>query len=300
MLNKRKLATQLRDLWGSLRQKNVYGDISHIQIKQMRDLWNSLSRKSVFGFISHLQPGQEWNQAEFHLTGIRFVNRMCDRFSDYGKVELSQASVLEIGCGVGRFLKPLACRFKKVHGVDISEEMLHNAAKYCECLPNITLQLNDGRTLKNISNNSFDYCVSAGVFQHITDIDVIISYIKEALRILKPGGLFLFQFEGNRTERIGSQQVGARITAADLDRRLGDVRFKIREISIDPSDAVRCVVIVLQKPEEHDNSNEHTDSFLKYPMTERQWISGVYDDITTKTNMHERQKTPLRLTFYDN
>ncbi len=31
--------------------------------------------------------------------------------------------------------------------------------------------------------------------EHITDIDVILSYIKEALRVLKPGGLFLFQFE---------------------------------------------------------------------------------------------------------
>lgn len=269
------------------------------RVKQMRNLWNSLNRKSVFGFISHLQPGQEWDPAEFHLTGIRFADRMCERFTDYGTVELSRASLLEIGCGVGRFLKPLACRFKSVCGVDISKEMLSTAKEYCACLPNISFQLNDGQTLKGIENSSFDYCVSAGVFQHITDIDVIISYIKEALRVLKPGGVFLFQFEGNRTEPVGSGSTGARITAMDLDRGLRDISFRIRKVSMDPDDAVRNIVIVLQKPEDNGESQKDPDPFVKYPMTERRWISGVYDDITTKTCMHERQKNPLQLTFYD-
>lgn len=269
------------------------------RVKQMKNLWNSLNRKSAFGFISHLQIGQEWDPAEFHLTGIRFADRMCERFADYGTVELNRASLLEIGCGVGRFLKPLACRFKSVYGVDISKEMLSTAKEYCACLPNISFQLNDGRTLRGIENSSFDFCVSAGVFQHITDIDVIISYIKEALRVLKPGGVFLFQFEGNRTEPVGSGQTGARITATDLDRGLRDTNFIIREISMDPDDAVRNIVIVLQKPEDKGESRKDPDSFVKYSMTERRWISGVYNDITTKTSMHERQKKQLRLTFYD-
>ena len=35
-------------------------------------------------------------------------------------------------------------------------------------------------------------------------------------------------------------------------------------------------------------------------MIERRWISGVYDDLKTRTNMHERQRQPpRRLTFYD-
>lgn len=270
------------------------------RVKQMRDLWNSLNRESAFGFISHLQPGQEWDPVEFHLTGIRFVDRMCERFADYGTVEPSRASVLEIGCGVGRFLKPLACRFKRVCGVDISKQMLTSAEEYCACLPNISFRINDGKILRGITSFSFDYCVSAGVFQHITDIDVIISYIKEALRILKPGGVLLFQFEGNRTEPVGSGQMGARITATDLDRGLRDIKFMIREISVDPDDAVRNIVIVLLKPEAQSESPKKRDSFVKWPVIERLWISGVYNDMRTKTSMHERQKNPpLRLTFYD-
>lgn len=122
---------------------------------------------------------------------------------------------------------------------------------------------------------------------------------KEALRVLEPGGVFLFQFEGNRTEPVGSGQTGARITATDLDRGLRDSRFRIREVSMDPDDAIRCIVVVLQKPEDNGQSQQNADSFVKYPMRQRRWVSGVYDDIRTKTSMHERQKNPLRLTFYD-
>jgi ubiquinone/menaquinone biosynthesis C-methylase UbiE len=269
-------------------------------VKKMRNLWNSLNRKSKFGYISHLQAGQKWDPAEFHLTGIRFVDRMAERILNYGEVEPSQATILEIGCGVGRFLKPLSCRFKEVCGVDISEEMLKTAKDYCACLPNITYKLNDGESLNEIHNESFDYCISAGVFQHITDIKVILSYIREALRILKLGGLFLFQFEGNRTEVVGRGQVGAKITARYLDEGLSGSRFNIREVSIDPNDKVRNVVIVIQKPRIEESIDNSLSSFQRFPMSERRWISAVYDDIKTRTSMHERQALPeQRLTFYD-
>jgi len=39
--------------------------------------------------------------------------------------------VLEIGCGVGRLVKPLAARVARVVGVDLSEEMIRRAREYC-------------------------------------------------------------------------------------------------------------------------------------------------------------------------
>jgi ubiquinone/menaquinone biosynthesis C-methylase UbiE len=110
--------------------------------------------------------------------------------------------------------------------------MINSAKEYCRCLPNIEYVVNDGLSLKNLKDRRFDYCVSAGVFQHITDIEVILSYIREAIRVLKPGGLFVFQFEGNRTEEIGKSQRGAKITARLLDNGLQDISFLIREVSI--------------------------------------------------------------------
>jgi len=265
-------------------------------MEELRKLWNSLNKEGEFNYISHLQAGAEWDRAEFHLTGIRFVDRMIERIADYGEVKPNQASVLEIGCGVGRFLKPLACRFRLACGVDISEEMLKSAMEYCSCMPNIVLQHSDGKTLSQVDDESFEYCVSAGVFQHITDFDAIASYAREALRVLKPGGLFLFQFEGNRTEEVGKGQVGARITAEKLDAALEGAEFEICEISQDPTDAVRNIVIVIRKTP----GSLSAESFQSYPMSERGWMEGVYDDIKTKAEMHERQAAPrLKMTFYE-
>lgn len=265
----------------------------------MRRLWNKLNRRDKFGFISFLQKGETWDPDEFHRVGIRFVERMAQRFTQYGNLELPWASVLEIGCGVGRFLKPLACRFKKVYGIDISARMLKTAGKYCAGLPNITLRMNDGSNLP-FDDNTMDYCVSAGVFQHITHLEVITGYIKEALRVLKPGGLFLFQFDGTRATRVGREWVGARITAQDLDKVLAGQPFCIREVSIDPNDPVRNVVIVIQKTDPLQPSGDTAREFRTFKMTERRWLSGVYDDIATRTTMHKRlQKESLPLTFYN-
>lgn len=269
-------------------------------LKEMRKLWNRLSRKSSLGYISHLQSGVHWDEKEFHIVGVRFVDRIMERFCEYGEVESSYANVLEIGCGVGRFLKPLACRFKDVTGVDISREMLKTARRYLKGLPNVTMQLNDGTSLENFEDESFDYCFSAGVFQHITHIEVILDYIREAVRVLKPGGLFLFQFVGSRTGKVGHDQFGAKITALELDRGLASVDYLIKEVSLDPADPIRNVVIVIQKPNKGEKVAGAKRSFSKYPKSERRWLSGVYYDITTKTKMHERLKRGAdRLTFYD-
>lgn len=275
--------------------------IKEKKIKSMRRLWDALNKKDKLGFISFLEKGAKWADEEFHWTGIRFVDRMTERFREYGKVEFYYADILEIGCGIGRFMKPLACIFKTVYGVDISKKMLKTAKKYCAGMPNITTHLNDGFSLDFLEDNTFDYCVSAGVFQHITHIDVITGYIREAIRVLKPGGLFLFQFEANRTRRIGHGTLGARITAGDLDRGLRGEPFTIREVSSDPKDPIRNMVIVIEKTDPLHSSADIAREFKTFKMIERRWLIGVYDDVTTRTSMHKRlERTPYPLTFYDN
>ncbi len=270
------------------------------KINNMRKLWNLSNKKNKFGFISFLEKKEHWADEEFHWTGIRFAARMMERFKDYGKVEPYYANILEIGCGVGRFLKPLSSFFKRVYGIDISRQMLKTAKEYCSGLPNVTFHLNNGHSLEFLENDSFDYCVSAGVFQHITHIEVIIGYIKEAIRILKPGGVFLFQFEGNRTNRVGYKYTGARITARDLDQGLKDQPFIIREVSSDPDDPIRNVVIVIEKTDSNVHSRDKLQDFQSFKMTDRHWLIGVYNDITTKTTMHSRlQKKENQLTFYN-
>src|SRR5262245_61226460 len=80
----------------------------------MRRSWNELHDRRGAGAMSFLKPGAAgWDEREFQLVGERFVGRMVARFVEYGATDLSRQSVVEIGCGIGRFLRPLSQQFAR-------------------------------------------------------------------------------------------------------------------------------------------------------------------------------------------
>jgi len=100
-----------------------------------------------------------------------------------------KGEVLEIGCGVGRLLR------EGYVGVDTSVEMLNIARQRT----NNRVVHNDGRTLP-FDDESFDSVYSYLVFQHLP-FSAFGGYKDEAYRVLRKGGLFVFQFiEGDETE----------------------------------------------------------------------------------------------------
>ena len=45
----------------------------------------------------------------------------------------------------------------------------------------------------------FDFAFSSIVFQHIPSRDIVENYVREVHRLLRPGGLFKFQVQGDAT-----------------------------------------------------------------------------------------------------
>jgi len=100
--------------------------------------------------------------------------------------------VLEIGCGIGRLMK------QNYYGIDISEKMIAMAKNK---KPGSQFFVSNGRKIP-FEKGYFDavYCVL--VFQHIP-FDAVSGYIKEAARVLKNEGKFIFQFiEGEEDARF--------------------------------------------------------------------------------------------------
>jgi SAM-dependent methyltransferase len=95
---------------------------------------------------------------------------------------------LELGCGIGRLLKPIAGRCHKAIGVDISQKMVAYGRDYLRDVPNVELHVNDGRTLSMVPDESIDLVYSHLAFQHMTLYEVVESYLAEISRVLKPGG----------------------------------------------------------------------------------------------------------------
>jgi len=101
--------------------------------------------------------------------------------------------VLELGCGLGRLLKPLAQKYAcSFCGIDLSQDILAYAKDSLEGLENVFLKQNDGVTIP-FEDESFDFCFSVCVFQHIGLREVQKKYVREAYRVLKPGGVFKLQ-----------------------------------------------------------------------------------------------------------
>lgn len=102
--------------------------------------------------------------------------------------------VLEIGCGMGRLLLPMAERFERAVGVDISATMLGHLKERCAAagVGNVTGALTEDAWDRE---PVLDLAYSHIVFQHIGNWGDISDYFRRVAGALAPGGVFYAQFD---------------------------------------------------------------------------------------------------------
>ena len=100
--------------------------------------------------------------------------------------------VLEIGCGYGRLMSALTQQVKSVTGVDLHNAPLAVAREMHADKSNLRFVQNDGFSLP-FKDNNFDLVYSFSAFQHMPR-EVVASYVKESIRVLRFGGRFCLQF----------------------------------------------------------------------------------------------------------
>lgn len=102
--------------------------------------------------------------------------------------------ILEIGCTIGHTLLPVASAFPEasVTGVDVAAPVLRYGAARAASLGvnNVTFVQADGEDLSRYADASFDFIYSA-MFLHETSSRAMVNVMREAHRLLKPGGLTL-------------------------------------------------------------------------------------------------------------
>lgn len=106
----------------------------------------------------------------------------------------SEMRALEIGCGPGRLLLPLSEEFRQVDGVDVSAEMVELARRNLSDRPNAHAHVASGSDLAGFADASIGFVYSYAVFQHIPSREVVWSYLRDAVRVLQPGGVLKCQF----------------------------------------------------------------------------------------------------------
>lgn len=100
------------------------------------------------------------------------------------KVAKEKKDILDLGCGEGTRLSLIGGGDKNLNGIDISEAAIKKAKRK---LPKAKLLVGNVELLP-YSSESFDLVYSAFVFEHLDEPEKV---IREAVRVLKPGGNLL-------------------------------------------------------------------------------------------------------------
>jgi len=146
-------------------------------------LYAVLSRKDA--------KDNKWDVEEFFASGR---DEIADAMSHLAKlgVELNKGRSMDFGCGVGRLTQALCEEFSEAVGVDISYSMIENAEKHNKFGDRCAYRVNTTDDLAQLDDASFDFVYSNISLQH-SPPEASSKYIAEFFRILRPGGVALFQ-----------------------------------------------------------------------------------------------------------
>jgi len=127
----------------------------------------ALSRNYDSRWSSYIEATHRATLARLHLSG--------------------NERILDVGCGTGMLLETLSAGHPglRLAGIDPSSEMLEVARRRLK--PEVALELAWAEWLP-YTDETFDVLVSSNIFHYIREPSLALT---EALRVLKPGGLFL-------------------------------------------------------------------------------------------------------------
>jgi len=162
--------------------------------KTMRRDWDERARKNAFHYIASWR--KEWDLDSFLASGEEDFQRLVVPALARCGLPASGQRLLELGCGAGRMTHSFARRFARVYAFDLSREMLARARQIHSARKNILWLLGNGSDLSCVASGSMDFVFSYLVLQHLPEETLVFQYIREMLRVLRPGGAILFQFNG--------------------------------------------------------------------------------------------------------
>lgn len=115
--------------------------------------------------------------------------------------------VLDVGCGTGGLARRAAGRAREVHGIDLSEPMLHRARQLAlaEGVGNAEFELGDAQ-VHSLAPASFDVAVSRYGVMFFSDP---VAGFGNIARVLRPGGRLAFACR----DRFGRSDLGMVFTA---------------------------------------------------------------------------------------
>ena len=157
--------------------------------------WDTKAERS--NGITHLAVGEDdpWASRCIDRAQRPIVRRAIKSIAD--ALGQGEKRVLDLGCGVGRWIRDLTERFAHYEGVDISNAMLEIAR---EKHPQHRFSKLENMTV-DIEDEFFDFVLSIAVLHH-NSYDNQSKMLAEVNRVIRPGGeLLMFEAIGQSTDQ---------------------------------------------------------------------------------------------------
>ncbi|MEL6866470.1 MAG: methyltransferase domain-containing protein [Bacteroidota bacterium] len=180
-------------LYFSIIKVNTFDQLQFdMNLKDLQKNWDKFGREDPYWAIitEADKKGNKWTDEEFFLTGQHQADRIVKQFKRTCRNQALSKAV-DFGCGAGRVTQGLANHFEEVHGVDIAPSMI-KLAKEKSQKANCHFHLNEQNDLQLFEDQQFDLVFSIITLQHMQP-KYAKNYIREFFRILKPGGMMMFQ-----------------------------------------------------------------------------------------------------------
>ena len=183
----------------------------------MRNDWDARARENARFYVN--TERMDWTDEEFFRSGERTVAEeiLTDMINICQGKDPRQMKVLEIGCGTGRVTRALSFLFGEVYAVDISGEMVRQARQALAGRPNVHIHQNSVSDLAVLGDIEVDFAFSSIVFQHIPSREIIRNYVREVHRVLRTGGLFKLQVQGDPTAKSSADDTWIGVSFSDAD-----------------------------------------------------------------------------------
>jgi SAM-dependent methyltransferase len=172
-----------------------------MRFDELRRNWDALGTQDpLWAILSEPEKrGNKWDLDEFFASGRSEVAELMARCARLGR-PLERAAALDFGCGVGRITQALVEHFGAVTGVDVAASMIEQAQQLNRHGERCRYVLNEASSLEPFGDESFDLVYTKLVLQHMHP-RYALRYLLEFERVLRPGGMLLFQMPGDLRPR---------------------------------------------------------------------------------------------------
>ena len=183
----------------------------------------------------------EWNvlRAIYDTDAVRDPARGAEAFDQAGASDAARLAVcihpdmlvVDLGCGIGRVMKPLAPLCREIIGFDISEAMIQGSREYLAGIANARVEKTAGSSLPTIEDASVGFLYSVLCFIHV-DKRSAFRYFREIQRVLQsssgPVNWELARQVGIATAAMGAEDR----EPSDEDRRSFEEVVRVAELQV--------------------------------------------------------------------